>query len=343
MPVSLAQFEQRLQRGELAPVYLLAGAEDLLRLEAADAVRAAAKAQGFSEREVFEAGAGFDWDQLHASMGALSLFASRRLLDLRLPTGKPGKDGAALIEAFCAQPPPDLCLLITAQEWSRQHEAGWSRAIDQVGCLLPLSPLKAGEFPGWLARRLRSRRIDADQDAMAVLAERTEGNLLAAAQEVDKLALLAAGQRLDARTMNDLVADSARFDVFGLTEAAMAGEAARALRILRGLRAEGEQVVPVMNWVAAQVQILAQLAELQASGGNLAAAMQQARIWESRQAAYRKTLQRLGSAGCARLLAACSEVDRASKGRADGDPWILLERILLALAQPRALSLLEAV
>src|SRR5690606_2448952 len=195
MPISPQQLERQLASDRLAPVWLVAGSEDLLRLEAADAIRARARALGYAEREVFEAGSGFDWSDLRGSFGAMSLFSTRRLLDLRLPTGKPGKDGAAAIEAFCKDPPPDVCLLITAGDWSRQHEAGWSRAVEAAGGVVQVWPLRSGELPGWIARRLKSRGVDASSDAVELLAERVEGNLLAAAQEVDKLALLASGQR----------------------------------------------------------------------------------------------------------------------------------------------------
>ncbi|MCK7595182.1 DNA polymerase III subunit delta [Pseudomarimonas salicorniae] len=342
MPTGLAQLERQLEQGgALAPVYLLAGSEALLRLEAADAIRAAARSQGFSEREVFETDNRFDWGQLSAAASALSLFASRRLLDVRLPTGKPGKEGAQAISEYCSNPPPDLCLLISAEDWSKQHEGAWVRSVEKVGVFVPIWPLKPGELPNWVARRLKSRGVQAEPDAVAVLVERVEGNLLAAAQEVDKLALLAKGQRLDAAAMQSLVADSARFDVFGMTEAALRGDAPRALRMLRGLQGEGEAIVPLMNWVAGQVQLLNQLAEVEAAGGNVAAAMQAARVWDSRQPLYRKALSRLGLRGCQRLLAACAELDRASKGRSAHDPWLLIERVLAALSERRAQILLS--
>lgn len=341
MPTSLAQLERQLEQGApLAPVYLLAGSEDLLRIEAADAVRAAARRQGYTEREVFEAGSGFEWNDLFAAFSAMSLFASRRLIDLRLPTGKPGKEGAAIIEDYCKAPAPDLCLLISAGEWSKAHELAWVRSVEKAGVFVPVWPLKPGDLPGWIARRLSSRGVQAEPDAVAVLVERVEGNLLAAAQEVDKLALLATGRRLDAATMQSLVADSARFDVFGMAEAALRGDAARALRMLRGLRGEGEAIVPLMNIVAGQAQLLGQLAEIEAAGGNLAQAMQAARVWDSRQPLYRKALSRLGLRGCQRLVAASAELDRASKGRSAEDPWVLIERVLAATADRRALALL---
>ena len=341
MALGLPQLERKLEQGApLAPVYLLAGSEALLRIEAADALRAAAKAQGFTERVVFEVDARFDWNDLEAAFSVMSLFASRRLLEVRLPTGRPGKDGAAAIERFCKAPPPDVCLLICAEDWSKKHEATWVRSVEKAGVFVPIWPLKPAELPGWVARRLKSRGVQVEPDAVAILVERIEGNLLAAAQEVDKLVLLAKGRRLDVGMMQSLVADSARFDVFGMTESALAGDAARALRSLRGLQGEGEPIVPLTNWVSSQVQLLNQLAEVEAAGGNVSAAMQQARIWDARQPLYRKTLSRLGLRGCQRVLAACAELDRASKGRSDHDPWLLMERVLAALAERRALVLL---
>ncbi len=340
MPISPQQLERQLAADRLASVYLIAGSEDLLRLEAADAVRARARALGFAEREVFESGTGFDWSALQASFGAMSLFSSRRLLDLRLPTGKPGKEGGAVIEAFCADPPPDVCLLISAGDWSRQHEGGWSRAVEKAGSFVQVWPLKGSELPGWIARRLRSRGVEAAQDAVELLAERVEGNLLAAAQEIDKLALLANGQPVDLARMQHLVADSARFDVFGLAEAALGGDAARALRMLRGLRAEGGQVPPLLAWVGSQVSLLAQLSAIRDSGGNLAQAMRDARVFEARQPLFKRALARAGVAHYERLLGACAAIERSSKGRGDGDPWLQFERMLVALADPSAGALL---
>jgi DNA polymerase III subunit delta len=343
MPITPQQLERQLASGTLAPVYLIAGSEDLLRLEAADMLRAAARAQGFAEREVFEGGQGFDWDSLYAAFSAMSLFSSRRLLDLRLPTGKPGKEGGAMIEDYCANPPPDLCLLITAGDWSRKHEGAWSRAVEKAGSLVQVWPPKPNELPGWIAHRLRSRGVEADEAAVAVLCGLVEGNLLAAAQEVDKLALLVPpGEAVDAVKMQQLVADSARFNVFGLTEAALCGDGPRALRMLRSLRAEGAAVPQLLAWVGSQVQALAHMAAVQESGGNLAGAMREAGVFESRQGQFKAALRRSDARHCERLLAACAEIERSSKGRGDGDPWLLFERMLTALASPASAPVLLA-
>ena len=211
----------------LRPVYLVAGPEPLLVLEAADAIRARARAEG-AEREVFEAeGRDPDWDGLEAAFNAPSLFSSRRLLELRLPGGKPGKTGAKVIEEFCRQPPGDVTLLIVAGDWSKAHHGKWVDAVSRSGVVSIAWAMKPHELPGWIDRRLRERGLRAAPEAVQGLAERVEGNLLAAAQEIDKLVLLAPDGPLDLEAMQSLVADAARYDVFRLIESTLSGQPAQ--------------------------------------------------------------------------------------------------------------------
>ncbi len=343
------RLERQLAAEPLRPVYLVAGAEPLVVQELADAIRARAREEGYGEREVYDADAGFDWNVLTQGLASLSLFASRRLFDLRLPSGKPGKDGSEALREYCANPPPDTVLLITAQDWSKAHAGKWSEAIAAAGHFVPVWPLKTHELDDWLQRRLRSRGLAATPDALRRLADRVEGNLLAAAQEIDKLALLAGGrgrgpaaEALDAEAMERLVADSSRFDVFKLADAALAGEGVRALRMLAALRAEGEQVAGLMPMLSREVLLCAGLARAVAGGQPAANAMRDARIWESKQATYRRALDRHPASRWEHFAAECGRIDRCAKGRGDGDPWLLLERLLLALADPRARGLLTA-
>ncbi|KAF1710360.1 DNA polymerase III subunit delta [Pseudoxanthomonas kalamensis DSM 18571] len=329
----------------LQPVYLIAGPELLRVLEAADAVRAMARAQGIGEREVFDAdGRDFDWGQLQSAFNAPSLFSPRRLIEVRLPSGKPGKQGGELIQSFCADPPPDVVLLITAHEWSRSHQGKWSDAVAKTGTLSVAWAIKPHELGGWVESRLRARGLRADAEAVQVLTERVEGNLLAAAQEIDKLALLCAeGQTLDAAAVQSLVADAARYDVFRLAESMLSGQAGPAMRMLAGLRAEGEQVAALTPILIKELLRCATLARAQARGGNLAAEMKSQGIWESRQAPFRRALQRHANPQhWERFVAEASRVDRIAKGRGDGDPWRVLERLLLAVADARAVRLLAA-
>ncbi len=328
----------------LRPAYLIAGPEMLRVLEAADAVRAQARAQGIGEREVFDAeGRDFDWNELDASFNAPSLFSARRLVEVRLPGGKPGKDGAEVISRFCANPPPDVVLLITAGEWSKAHHGKWADAIAQIGIIAVAWAIKPHELPGWIESRLRARGLRADRDAVQTLAVRVEGNLLAAAQEIDKLALLAQGGDLSAQAMESLVADAARYDVFRLTDAMLAGQGSQVSRMLSGLRAEGEVVAGLMPMVVKELLRTAHLARVQAAGGNLAAEMKAQGIWESKQAPFKRALQRHAAAQrWERFVAEASRIDRIAKGRAPGDAWVALERLLLAVAEARAVRLLVA-
>ncbi|WP_024890863.1 DNA polymerase III subunit delta [Luteimonas huabeiensis] len=327
----------QLAGGPLAPAYLIAGPEALRVLEAADAVRARAREQGYAEREVFEPdGRDIDWAALEASLRAPSLFAARRVIEIRLPTAKPGKDGAAVIAGFCEAPPADVLLLVTGGEWSRQHGGKWSEALGRVGRIAIAWAIKPHEMPEWIERRLRARGLVADREAVQRLADRVEGNLLAAAQEIDKLALLADGQPLDAARMEALVADAARFDVFRLLDTALSGQAAQAVRMLAGLRAEGEAVPALMGMVVMELQRAAALARVQARGGDLAGEFRAQRVWDSKQAVYRRALQRHPAERWERFLAQAGRIDRIAKGRAAGDAWQVLERLLVAVAEPRA-------
>jgi DNA polymerase-3 subunit delta len=345
MELKPEQLASQLESGPLKPAYLIAGPETLRVLEAADALRVAARAQGFTEREVYEQEGNRepDWAAMEASFSAPSLFASRRLIELRLPTTKPGKEGGRLIEEFCAAPPADVTLLVTGGEWSKQHGGKWSEAIGRIGAVAIAWQVKPHELSGWIDQRLRSRGVRADRDAVQVLVERIDGNLLAAAQEVDKLALLVDGTPLDAARMQDLVADAARFDVFRVLEAALNGQPAQVSRMLAGLRAEGEAVPAVLGMVVRELQLLAKLARAQARGGNaLMGEFKALRVWDSKQPTYKRALQRHAEGHWDRFLAAVGRVDRMAKGREAGDAWVALERVLLAVAEPRAARLLLA-
>lgn len=344
MPISPAQWPKALAAASLAPVYLLAG-EELLVLEAGDALRARARELGYTERDVLEAGTHCDWDDLARSAAGMSLFATRRLIDLRLPTGRPSVDGAKAIVEFCADPPPDVTLLITAMEWSSKHDGAWNKKLDAAGTMVVFNAPRPNEWAAWIGARLASRGLSATADAAALLAERVEGNLLAAAQEVDKLVVLRAGDstRIDAATMENLVADSARYDVFKLTDAALAGDGARALRILAGLHAEGDELLALMGWLVNQLQLALRLA----NAPNFAAQAKTERLWQAREQLFRNALRRAPREHWLACLARAARIDRIVKGRdrddpsrgvsggESGDAWREAERLIATLAEPR--------
>lgn len=335
MPLSVGQWQKALAADRLAPVYLLAG-EELLVLEAADALRAQARVLGYTERDVLETGQHFDWDDLARSAAGMSLFASRRLIDLRLPTGRPGVEGAKAITAFCANPPPDVTLLITAMEWSNKHDGVWSKKLDASGTMVVFNAPRPNEWNAWVSHRLSSRGLSATTDAVALLAERVEGNLLAAAQEVDKLVVLHGEGRIDAAEMENLVADSARYDAFKLTDAAFAGEGARALRILAGLRAEGDELIALMGWLVNQLQLALRLA----NASDLAAQARAERLWPAREQLFRKALRRAPREHWLHCLARAGRIDRITKGRETGNAWQEAERLIAVIAEPRAATAL---
>ena len=346
MELSADRLASQVAKEPLRPAYLIAGNEPLLVLEAADAVRAAARAQGIGEREVHDMeGRDADWGALDAAIHAPSLFASQRLVEVRLPTGKPGTEGAKLIAGICADPPPDVVLLVIAGEWSKQHGGKWAEAIGKVGHLAIAWPVKPHDLVGWVAQRMRSRGVQASQDAIARLAQRVEGNLLAAAQEIDKLALLTRGEpgMLDLERMDALVADSARFDVFRLVDAALNGQPAQVARVVAGLQAEGEAIPALMGMVVKELTTVAALSRAR----NFAAECKAQRIWDSKQAVYKRALGRHPPDRWQQFLIEAGRVDRVSKGRVrwgeeSADAWQQLERLLLAVADKGAARLLAS-
>ncbi|MBO9663592.1 DNA polymerase III subunit delta [Dokdonella sp.] len=332
MATHLPLFRKQLASGELKPAYLIAGAEHLLVLEAVDGLRVRAKELGYLERDVLDVEAGFDWNRLADAGRSLSLFASRKLIDLRLPTGKPGKEGSAAIVEYCQAPPDDTVLLISANDWSSKHDGAWSKAVERIGTFVPVWPLKPAELPDWIGARMASRGLRATPDAIALLAERVEGNLLAASQEIDKLALLHEGATIDLETLEAGVADDARYDVFRLADAAIGGDAGRALHIVAGLRAEGEELIPLLGWLLTQLRLLLRLA----SAPNADAALRNERIWpQSREGLFRRALKHSDRVHWERCLDQAGRIDRIAKGRGDGDGWRELERLVAAIATPR--------
>jgi len=332
MQIQPEKLETRL-RGPLAPVYFISGDEPLRVGEAADAVRVRARAEGFDEREVLTAGTGFDWNSLAAAAGSLSLFSARRIIDLRLPGGKPGDAGAKALRAYAEAPPEDTLLLITAGKLEPSaRKSRWVEALDRAGVVVFVWPLDGRQLPAWVRTRLQRRGLDATPEAATLLAERVEGNLLACAQEVEKLYLLLGAGRIDERDVAAAVADSARFDVYDLVDAALAGDGARGVRILNGLQGEGV-APPVVLWALARdLRQLAAMAQVRDAGQSIAAVLSRFRVWQSRTTAFTRALQRLSGAACNRLLRRCALIDRVIKGQAPGNAWDELLQLTLWLA-----------
>jgi DNA polymerase-3 subunit delta len=303
----------------LAPVYAVHGDEPLLALEAADAVRAAARKRGYTEREVFEAARGFDWSELRNSLGSLSLFASKKIVELRLPGGKPGTIGAPAIAQYCAQPAPDTLLLVSLPRLDRKtQESEWFRGLAGAGVIVDVWPLERSRLTGWISERLARQGQRASREVLEFLAARVEGNLLAAHQEVQKLALLAPAGELPLKTVEDAVADVARYDPQDAAEALLGGDTGRYVRIIEGLRGEGEAPTFVLFVISNALFVLASAH----ASGSIDAAFQQHRVYSRPlQSALRGALSRFAPRAIEAAIADAAAIDRAIKGVRVRDPW----------------------
>ena len=318
-------------KSNLLPIYFFSGDEPLQLGEAADAVRRAAREQGYTEREVMHAERGFDWNELLAASNAMSLFAEKRVIDLRLPTGKPGKDGGAALVEYAERPPEDTVLLISSGKVDkRSQSAKWYKALDKVGATLQVWPVDANEMPKWLDQRLRSRGLQPERDAARLIAERVEGNLLAAAQEVDKLVLLNGEGTLSAEQVEAAVADSARFDVFGLVDAVLIGNVSRLTRMLDGLRGEGVEPILVLWALAREIRSLADMAAQIETGKGIDGVL--SRVWGNRKGPVKAGLQRHNRVRWQQMLRRAARLDRVIKGAAVGNAWDELLQLSLMMA-----------
>jgi len=317
----------------LLPFYLIFGDEPLLVQECADALRAACRAHGVQERQVFDADASFEWNRLAAECSGLSLFGDRMLIEVRIAGTKIGTEGSAMLRELAAQPSSDNVVLLLAGKLDRDVEkAAWYKAIDQAGATVRAWPLRRGELPGWIGQRLRSAGFRPSQDAIAFLAERVEGNLLAARQEIEKLTLLADPGPLDAETIAALVNDSARYSVYDLCDRALEGDCGAAVRTLGGLRAEGTEPAIVLWALAEEFRRVLRIARRRAEGETVDQAVKAERGKPASEAAAR----RLGHEGVEQLLRAAADVDRAIKGLDRRDAWDALLGLVTQASRGRA-------
>ena len=323
MKISSRQLEGHLRKG-LAPLYGVHGAEALLALEAADRIREAARKDGCTQREVFFAEPGVDWNRLTSSAANLSLFAAKRLVELRIPTGKPGAEGGKAIEKWCANPPGDAITLVVLPqlEW-QQKKAQWFEALERSGVLVEAKPVSRDELPGWLAERFARQQQRATVETLEWLADRVEGNLLAARQEVEKLELLLPAGEITLDSIRDAVTDVSRFDRDTLLEAIHAGDVARISRVAASLQAEGEPA-PLLLWtLAEELRLMMALAAGQRPRRYMPA---------DRMAAAQRTARRHDADSFQRELLRAHRIDRMIKGVETGDPWSGVVDLALGLA-----------
>jgi DNA polymerase-3 subunit delta len=323
---------------QLLPVYLVSGDETLLVQECCDLVRRHAREAGCSDREVIDAGAsGFNWQDILHSATSMSLFAERKLVELRIPSGKPGADGSKALCEYLEVAGGDDVLLIVAGKIDKQStNSKWYKAIDKAGVTVQVWPVDARELPRWLQRRVKSAGMGIDDDALQLLCERVEGNLLAAVQEVEKLKLLATDAHITAATVTDAVSDNARYNLFDMADSALKGDAVAGLRMLHGLRGEGTEPAVALWALAREIRTLYEV-QVDCDGGqSVQQALAARRVWKNRLGLMQSALARHHRASLSRLLEQASGVDGSIKGFAGGKPWDRLEDLVIGLSRGRA-------
>jgi DNA polymerase-3 subunit delta len=344
MQLALPQLQAHLQKG-LRSLYTLHGDETLLVQEAADVIRATARAQGYTERSVHVvSGAHFDWSEVLAAGGSLSLFADRQMLEIRIPTGKPGKEGSPMIQQLAQSAEGNdstLTLFILPKLDNATKKGAWFGALDQFGVTLQVESIERAQLPQWIAQRLKlqNQSVAAGQEGQACLqffADRVEGNLLAAHQEIQKLGLLYPEGELSLEQVESAVLNVARYDVFKLSEAVLAGQIPRVQRMLDGLQAEGEAAVLVHYTLAEDIRALKRVKDAIAEGRPMPMALREQRIWGAREKLFERVLPKLSASRLAQLLQNAHQVDGIVKGLkvADWptDPWQALHRLALRVA-----------
>jgi DNA polymerase-3 subunit delta len=345
MQLGLPQLNAHLQKG-LRSLYTLHGDEPLLAQEAADAIRATARAQGYTERSVHTvSGAHFDWSEVLASGSSLSLFADRQILEIRIPSGKPGKEGSTTIQqlAEAAQGNQDTLILVVLPRVDAPTKKGaWFGALDNFGVMLQVEPVERQALPMWIAQRLQlqGQRVaegEEGQRSLQFFADRVEGNLLAAHQEIQKLGLLYPQGELSQDQVEGAVLNVARYDVFKLSEAVLSGQVARVQRMLEGLQAEGEAAVLVHYTLAEDIRALKRVKDAIAQGRPMPIALRENRIWGAKEKLYERILPRLSQANLARMLLAAHQVDGIVKGLKvpewPTDGWQALQRLATRMSR----------
>jgi DNA polymerase III subunit delta len=323
----------RLRQG-LLPVYIVSGNEPLQMDETADLIRSEARSKGYTDRTIIEADRRFDWNELNHQADSLSLFAQQRIIDLRIPSGKPGTTGSKALVEYAERPPQDTILLLTMPKLERsQGNSKWFKALDKIGAAIQIWPIEGQRLPPWIEQRMRNSGLIPEPGVVTLLSERVEGNLLAASQEIEKLLLLHGPGVISVEQLTGAVSDSARYDVFNLVDSALQGKTAYCVKILNGLRGEGTPA-PVILWaLSREIRMLAELSHETGKGRPPQQAIAARRdVWEKRRQLVGSGLQRLPLNRLRGLLVLCGRTDRAIKGREKSDPWQLLQEITARLS-----------
>jgi len=315
----------------LAPVYFVSGDAPLLVQEACDAIRAAARQTGCTEREVHHVETHFDWQGFLQAGDAMSLFSDRKLIELRIPNGKPGDKGSKALQQYCERPSEDNVLLIMSGKVdANSRKTKWYKALDKAGAMVTIWPMDARQLSGWTMRRMKEKGLQPTQDAVALLVERVEGNLLACAQEIEKLCLLHGAGPVDVDVIASSVADSSRFDIYQLVDGALQGDVTRTSRIINGLKGEGIEPVLILWALTREIRAMASMA-FEAKSSSVEQAMGKHRVWDKRKPLVRDGLKRHSPGQWQAMLRRAGEVDSMIKGGRAGNVWDELLQLSLWL------------
>lgn len=323
------QLSQTLDKS-LAPIYLISGDETLLIQESLELIKSKARSLAFDEVQRYEVERGFDWQGLLASTQELSLFASKKIIELHINSGKPGDDGAKALREYCAKIPDDTLLIVILPKLDKRSQGTqWFKTLEQSGLFITIWPITAQQLPRWLAQRLRAAGINANHEAVDVLASKVEGNLLAAVQEIEKLKLLDKDKEIDAETMASAVMDSARFNVFQLVDLCLTGNATAASRCLNVLKAEDAAPLLLLTMLGRSIRSLCRIKESMAEGRNFDTAANNERVWSSKKAITRQAVDRLRLNQFYLLLRLLGQAEKAAKGLGQSSVWQELQKIVL--------------
>ncbi len=331
MALRADQLAGSLKRG-LAPIYLVGGEEPLLLLECCDQIREAARAQGFIERELLQVEKGFDWSALRQA-ATPGLFATRKIIDLRLRTGKPGREGGRALTEWAEAPDPDILLMVSCEKWDKSSRSSkWASRLEKAGQRVDIWPVKAPELPRWLEQRMLQQGMHPEPEALRILADRLEGNLLAARQEIDRLALIRGAGTITVDDVMKVVADSSRFDAFVLAEHMLTGNLHDGLRVAAGLKRMDIPLPMLLGALLRELKTVEAYSLAVRGGENETMVFRQLNVWQNRQNTIRTAARRLGTLKLFAAFKMLSLIDRQSKGRAKGDPWQSIDALLLQLA-----------
>lgn len=339
MRLKADQLSSHLKQRGLNPVFCISGDEPLQQMECADQIRSCARASGFEERLLLNVDRGFDWNQLGDAGASLSLFSSKRLIELRLGEHKPGREGGAALIDYLSNPVPDNVLLITMARIDKKgQQTKWYKTLDQAGVMIQIWPVDAAKLPTWIINRSRLLGKRINRDAAGLIADRMEGNLLAAKQELEKLCLSIDAPEISVKDVMEAVADSARFDVFSMIELALAGKTERILRMIRGLRNEGVEPISIFGALMWEFRRLCSIACEIKAGSARDKVFIQYHVWPQRRPAIIALLDRTDTFTLGDLLRQATVLDRALKGAYRADPWELMENFLFRIAGVRLQS-----